>query len=220
VSAIAAALTTVAWLGGIMLLLRFPIVSVGGAVALVAWTWDPGGFWLALAVTAVVSLAWREFGPTERVLPRYPELSVALAAAAVALLAGGQVAAAALAVLGLALGWFLSTTVIGLAISRADRRPLPATAARPAPKRSVSPAPVTGFLGASALRIDAGQCPSCGGLLIATGLTHHDPTRGPVFLAEARCNACGTHLVGVGDATDPGGPVTWIDPDDRWEGIA
>lgn len=220
-SAIVTALAAVAWLGGIMLLLRFPIVSVGGSVALVAWTWDPRGFWLALAVTAVVSLAWREFGPSERVLQRYPDLSVALAAAAVATLAGGQVAAAALAVLGLALGWFLSTTVVGLAATRPDRRPLPATAAPPAPNPTLSPAPVTGFLGAGALRIDAGQCPSCGGLLVAMGRTQADPARGPVFLAEANCTACGTHLVGLGDTSAADGAITWITPDDdRREGIA
>jgi hypothetical protein len=203
VNGLAALLAPVAWLAGLVALVRFPIVTTGCAVALLAWRWDPTVSWATLAVTALVSLGWHIFGPSERVLPRRPALAVALAAGAVAVLAGGQAAASALAVVLLALAWSARTTSTAPA-HRDDRRPTPAAAR---PQRA---APV-GFLGVGALRVDFGPCPACGGVLVATGRPADDPTRGPVLLAEATCTTCGVQLVGLGDTTT--GRVTWIDPD-------
>ena len=216
-SGFATAFAALAWLAGISVLLRYPIVTVGAGAALAAWTWDPGGFWLLVLATGVVSLARREFGPQERFLVAFPELAVALVAAVVAVLAGGQLAAGALAVLVLALGWFVRARVIGLAGT--PRRPAeqPAAPARPVRR---SPAPTSGFLGEASIRVDAAPCPDCGGLLVATGHTAHDPARGPVFLAHAHCTACGRRLVGLGDSTKPGAGITWVDPDERSEDIA
>lgn len=216
------AVAALGWLVGLSVLLRWPIVSVGCGVALVAWTWDPGGFWLALLVTGLVSLAHREYGPTERLLVRFPELAVALVAAVVAVLAGGQVASGALAVLVLSLGWLARTAVLGLAGPPGRGLPLPPPitfkrSPAPAPGRGV--APVAGFLGVGALRVDCGPCPSCGGLLVGVGRTLQDPARGQLFMAEAICTVCGRRLVGLADGSSAG-VVAWIDPDDRREGIA
>jgi hypothetical protein len=196
-------LASVAWLTGLLALLRFPIVTTGCAIAAVAWRWDPLAAWLVLAGTALMSLGWRMFGPAERLLPRCPALAVGLVAAAVALLAGGQAAGAALALVVLAVGWSLRAAPAPIA---RDRRSAPAAA------RSRRPVAPVGFLGAGALRVDFGPCPACGGVLVATGRTTDDPTRGPVLVAEATCTACAVQLVGLGDTTT--GHVTWIDPDD------
>jgi len=206
VNGLAAILAPVVWLAGLVALVRFPIVTTGCAVALVAWRWDPAASWLALAVTVPVSLGWRMFGPSERLLPRRPALAVGLVAVAVAVLAGGQAAASALALVVLALAWSVRTST-STAPARGDhRRPAP-TAARSA--GSVAPA---GFLGAGALRVDFGPCPRCGGVLVATGRPADDPTRGPVLLAEATCTTCRVQVVGLGDTTT--GRVTWIDPNE------
>jgi hypothetical protein len=131
-------------------------------------------------------------------------LAVALVAGAVAVLAGGQAAASALAVVLLALGWSARTTAPPARRGQVRAAPA-ATSARP-----VAPA---GFLGAGALRVDFGPCPRCGEVLVATGRAADDPTRGPVLLAEATCTACRVQLIGLGDTTT--GRVIWIDPDDR-----
>jgi hypothetical protein len=200
VNGLAALFASVAWLAGLVALVRWPIVTTGCAVALWAWRFDPAASWATLAVTGLVSLGWQIFGPPERVLARRPALAVALAAGAVAVLAGGQAAAAALALVLLALAWSAHTS--------------PAPARRgvspPATRSARSVAPV-GFLGAGALRVDFGPCPHCGGVLVATGRPADDPTRGPVLLAEATCTACRSQLVGLGDIAT--GRVTWIDPD-------
>jgi hypothetical protein len=203
VNGLAAIFAPVAWLAGLVALVRFPIVTTGCAVALWAWRWDPTVSWATLAVTVLVSLGWHVFGPPERLLPRRPALAVALVAGAVAVLAGGQAAAAALALVVLALAWSARTT--STPARSGHRRSVPA-AARSA--RAVAPA---GFLGAGALRVDFGPCPACGGVLVATGRPADDPTRGPVLLAEATCTTCGVQLVGLGDTTT--GRVTWIDPE-------
>lgn len=206
-SALETVVSALLWLGGLAVLLRWPGRTIGFGTALVAWTVDPAAFWAVLGLTWATSVAWGRYGPSERMLSLFPELSVALVAGVVAVLAGGQVAAAALAVLVLALGVFASTTLAGLGRHRDTDRALPLPG-----RRELPAAPTSGRLGKGAWQVNFAPCPTCGGLMVATGRDEPAPGGGPIFLAQATCTRCGLHLVGLGDANDPNGEVVWIDP--------
>jgi len=218
VSGLATAVSAVAWLAGLAVLLRWPGRTIGVGAALVAWTWDPGGFWALLAVTWVASRLWGRYGPSERLLARFPELAVVLVAGVVAVLAGGQVAAGALAVLGLALGWFVAQRLVAFPDWFDGRHPERVPAVPPAPSPSDVQTPVgSGPLGEGAWLVQVGACPACGGRLAAAGREEARPGHGRLFVAHAACGGCGLELVGLGDTSDPAQGVVWIDPGDQWE---
>lgn len=212
------------WGGLAVVAARWPGRVLGVAVALVLWTGAPVWFWSALAVTAVVAVAWRLFGPRERLgvaggvrwLVHRPGLAViAVATGAVAF--GGDV--------GALVGFGLLIAVAGWL---AWPRPLVTGQGRPdaaarAGRRRLGPGPAGPQLGAAEVTVSrAGPCVRCGAPTVASVRAPVGPSSVPDLggvIARAVCVECGARLVGVADPARPAAGLVWFElPDSEVSG--
>jgi hypothetical protein len=211
------------WGGLVAAAVRWPGRAIGVSTALVLWTLAPWGFWTALGLTTAGAMAWRVFGPSERLgvaggvgwLAYRPSLAAVIVAVAAVAFGGDVGALVGFAVLIATAGW--------LAWPRTrPNRPLAAgyrRAERVLPRRDADAA----SLGPGEVRVAAsGPCIRCGAPTVSTVRAPVGPASVPDLagvIARAVCVECGARLVGVVDPARPAGGLVWFEMPDSEVGL-